>query len=731
MQKIGIVFCLLSLIVPQVIAQHATIYGKVVQENNQEPLPGAHVYFKGTTTGTATNNKGEYSIKRVKPGSYDLVVSFSGFKRVKKNVTLLSGENKFDFTMKESNNNLGEVVVTGTGTAHHLKTSPVPTELISRKAIISSGASDFNDLMMDLSPSFDFSPGVMGSFITLNGLSNDFILILIDGKRIYGDIGGMNDLNRINPDDIEKIEILKGAASLLYGSDAIAGVVNIITKKSKQKVNISNSTRVRKHATIQQSNSVDLNFGKFSWNGNFNHKSSDGWQLSPYEKDDEELVETEAMAQNKYKDHSFSHTITFRATKKLELYAGNSVYQKDLFRPESVGKYGYFYDDKTFESGAKILLNKSDFISLDYNYDRYRYYYKYNQEYEDYVDGEKLINNDQRMNNMRLKYVNKLSDNNKLTVGADYLLEKMVSEKRLVGGEAEANTLALYVQDEMTFFENLDVVAGIRAVKHKEFGSAFTPKVSLLYKLKDFNFRGTYGHGFKTPTVKELYYNYEKTFRGSTTVYMGNTELDPQKSRFASLGIEYNDKVLSISVSAYNNNVDDLIAYESIDLLPGDAEAGIKRRRQHFNVEESLSQGVDFLMNVKLGSGFTLGGGYSYVDAKDETNDVRLEGIAEHYGNVRLGYDHSWKKYKLNANILGRIQGEKFYDDDDGNAKDYNIWKLTTNHTFRNLGHFIVSLSVGIDNIFDYVDDSPYGSHYGTLSPGRTVFFGLNINFAQ
>ena len=96
---------------------------------------------------------------------------------------------------------------------------------------------------------------------------------------------------------------------------------------------------------------------------------------------------------------------------------------------------------------------------------------------------------------------------------------------------------------------------------------------------------------------------------------------------------------------------------------------------------------------------------------------------------MRFSYNHSWKGYRLNANIIGRIQDDKFYDD--GDAKGYDIWKLTTNHRFANIGVFILEAQLGIDNIFDYVDDSPYGSNYGTINPGRTFFAGLTINFAQ
>lgn len=727
MQKFSLVAVLLLFSTLFVHAQNATLRGVVTQTSNKQPLPGANVYFSGTTLGTATNNKGEYRIKNLKPGSYELCFSFSGFHRIKKQVNLVPGENTISIEMEESKKNLGEIVVTGTGTAHHLATAPVPTELFSKKAVVSTGATEFTELMSNLSPSFDFAPGVMGSFITLNGLSNDFILILVDGKRLYGDVGGMNDLNRINPDNIERIEVLKGAASLLYGSDAIAGVVNIITKRSKQNIHVSNTSRIRDYSTFQQNNSVDLNLGRFSLQSTFSRKRSDGWQLSKFEKDDDELVETDAMGQNAYEDYTFSNRLGINITNQLSVYGGISVYEKDVFVPVSVKTYGYYYDDKAFEAGAKWLLKGRNFISFDYNYDKYRYYYRYNQEYKSYAKDEKSINNDQRMNNFRLKYVHKFSKNNKLTLGGDYLREKMVSENRLLDGEADANTTAFYAQEELTFFRNLDIVAGLRVVKHKEFGGAVTPKISALYKWNNINLRGTYGHGFKAPTVKELYYDYER--RG--TVYMGNTDLDPQKSRYYSSGIEFHNSFLTASVTAYINAVDGLITYETVDLLPGDKDKGIKKRRQHYNIDEAKTKGVDFMLNAKLGHGFTAGGGYSLVEAKDEISKERLDGVAKHYGNVRLAYDHSWKVYHLNANILGRMQDEKSYDNGEDNAKAYNIWKLTTNHRFTSLGAFVVELSAGIDNIFDFVDDSPYGSHYGTINPGRTFFMGLKVNFAK
>lgn len=706
-------------------SQNTSLEGQVLDKENNRPLPGAHLYLEGTNVGTASNNRGAFRLGNIKPGTYDLIVSFSGFGRIKKTVELEEGTNSFNFELEPSNNNLGEVVVTGTGTAHHLKKAPVPTELLNAKAVKSVAASRFDDLMISLSPSFDFNPNTMGSFMTLNGLGDDYIVVLINGKRMYGDIGGNTDLNRINPDNIERVEILKGASSLLYGSDAIAGVVNIITKEPQQRVNVSNSTRFRSYNTWQQNNNLDFNFGQFSSHTSFSRKSSDGWQLSKYEDDDGELLETDEKAMKAYEDYTLSQKFDYDVTSRLNVYAQGSFYEKDKFREKSVSSYGYNYQDYTYGAGAKYLLKEKDYISVDYHHDQFLYFYKYNQDSQDFKEGDKKENNDQRLDNVDVKYFNKISSNNKVSVGFNYKNEQMFSEDRVTGGEAGAYTTAVYAQDELTFFGNLDLVAGVRYVKHKEFGNAFTPKVSLLYDLGNVNLRGTYGLGYKAPTLKELYYDYEKRGR----MYMGNTQLEPQKSAFASTGVEFNTRPFSASLTGYRNNVDNMIDYESVDLQPGDEENGIRMRRKHFNIEEARTQGLDFIFDVKAGYGFTLGGGYSLVDVQNLTDDMPLEGVAKHYANVRLAYDQHWNNYSLNANVNGRIQDEKFYEE--GNAKAYNLWDLTTNHRFAGMGDFIFEVSTGIKNIFDFVDDSPLGSRYGTLSSGRTYFLALNINLSK
>ena len=158
---------------------------------------------------------------------------------------------------------LQEVVVTGTGTRHLLKDVPVQTEVITSKMLSQYGGKSLEDILAGLTASFAFNEGDMGSQMQLNGLGNSYVLILIDGKRIHGDVGGENDLSLIDPHNIEKIEIVKGAQSALYGSDAMAGVINIITKKHNEKgVYADNITRYGTHNDLRQHNTLAFGIGK-------------------------------------------------------------------------------------------------------------------------------------------------------------------------------------------------------------------------------------------------------------------------------------------------------------------------------------------------------------------------------------------------------------------------------------------------------------------------------------
>ena len=177
-----------------------------------------------------------------------------------------------------------QTVVTATGTTHLLKDVPVQTEVITSRMLQDYAGRSLEDILGGLTAAFAFNEDDMGSHMQLGGLGNSYILILVDGKRIHGDVGGENDLSLIDPQNIEKIEIVKGASSALYGSDAIAGVINIITRKHREEgLLLENSTRYGSYNDLRQHNAIGLKYGRFSSLTNFQLQHSDGWQNTSVE----------------------------------------------------------------------------------------------------------------------------------------------------------------------------------------------------------------------------------------------------------------------------------------------------------------------------------------------------------------------------------------------------------------------------------------------------------------
>ena len=256
---------------------------------------------------------------------------------------------------------LNEVVVTGTGTEHYLKDAPVQTEVLTGKALDQYQARSIDDLLSGLSPSLTFHDGDMGSHIQLNGLNNDYILIMINGKRMNGDIGGQNDLNQLNPANIERIEIVKGAASSLYGSDAIAGVINIITKRSREKMELTSTTRVGEHGDVRQSASFGFNYGKLKSVTGINFRHTDGWRNTDMQWDQNQLKPGSTMLTvNRSSNYTLSENLEWQVNRKLNLTAEGTYYERWVMRTHGPWKYlpnDFYYRNYTFAAGSRYKLN--------------------------------------------------------------------------------------------------------------------------------------------------------------------------------------------------------------------------------------------------------------------------------------------------------------------------------------------------------------------------------------
>lgn len=656
-----------------------------------------------------------------------------------------------------------EIVVTGTGTEHYLKDAPVQTEVISRKMLDSYAGATLEDILSGLCASFDFSAGDMGANMQLGGLGNGYILILVDGKKMHGDVGGQNNLGLIDPARIERIEIVKGAASALYGSDAIAGVVNIILKKHRENILIENTSRGGSYGEFRQSNTVQFKVGKFTSSTNFQLKHSDGWQNTTYEDPNRyEYPITNSINKtvNRYTDWQVAQRFDYQATKDLSLYADGSFYRKRIYRPCGVPDYktyDFLYRNSSVATGGKLKLKNSNSIMLDVNYDSHAYYYMYtretwDKEYDDsgkeisfpYFPGDKGLQSDQSRLLLQLKGIFNLPYFNRLSVGTDTEINWLDAPRRLDEKDQVSDyTTSFYAQDEWTPIERLNITAGGRLTVNQNFGVRITPKVSALYKLGAFNLRATYSEGFKTPTLKELHYRYIRQM-SIISLNLGNTELDPQTSRYVSGGLEYNGTRFSINVTGYCNWVDNMITLVTIPLsqAPGDLVVTYDpaRVRQYQNMDDARTYGVDVNAKWTPVQSLTLTGGYSYLDTEanqyDEEDQVMkhviIDGMAHHRATVSAIWTHAWRRsnYRLGIGVYGRIQSKRYYQDD-GNGKAYNLWRLNTRHQFKLGKRWTAEVNAGIDNIFNYYETTYHSLNYGTTTAGRTFYGSLMIQFGQ
>ncbi len=662
--------------------------------------------------------------------------------------------------------NLTEVVVTGTGTPHLLQDAPVQTEVITGKMLRNYAGKSIEDILGGLTASFAFSLDDMGSQMQLNGLGNSYILILIDGKRIHGDVGGQNELSLIDPQNIEKIEIVKGASSALYGSDAIAGVVNIITKKHhEQGMLVENTTRVGSYGDVRQHNGLSLRYGKVSSYTNFQLQHSDGWQNTAVEHtlpNEDPITDSRNKTVNRYTNWQVSERITYQPSRDWELYADGSTYWKRIYRVS--GRHPH-YDVKTWDMeyhngsasvGGKWQRSKTDFISLDVDWNRHAYYYYYTattlvEDYEKsagtpyypyypYLPDQKELQSDQQRTMATLKSVFTLPYENRLSAGAEYRYDWLKAPTRVKGGKASDWTAAVYVQDEFNLIPDVNITAGLRFNQNEQFGAKFTPKVSAMWKPGNiWRLRATWSQGFKTPAIRELFYRYVRQMSG-TYLYLGNPDLKPQSSNYFAIGGEYGHNGLNITVTGYYNKVKDMIALVTIPnyQAPDEyiAQYDPVKTRQYQNIEDAKTVGVD--VNVRYNwREFAFGMGYSYLDTDahqydtnhDKMRQVTIDGTAHHKGNFFATWSHRFTPdYQLGIGLYGRMSSTRYYQDD-GNGKGYQIWRISTSHTLGHSTAMSYHIEAGVDNIFNYCDRTPHGLHLGTTTPGTTVYASFTIRF--
>lgn len=696
-----------------------SIKGKIVNAETGQPVDGANIRIDQSLSGCTTNGNGEFIIRNLPEGKHQLRISHVSY--TPKTYQIKGNEEQILIKMEDSFMNLGQVVVTGTGTHHRMTDSPVPISVITAKDIKATNVTSLQEALTKLSPSFSFTTNGMGTTLNMNGLNQDYVLILENGKRLAGD----DTYDRIDLGNVKRIEVLSGAASALYGSDAIAGVINIITDDAKNTVNISSNTRYSSKNRFSQSVNADIQKGKFGSYTSYQRQQADGWQLNPYVEKKGELVETDKEASTKFHSNSVNQRFTFDPTDRLSFYLRGSYYNNDNDRPVTEYKYNILHDNYTYGAGAQYMINRSAYIHADFFSDNFESSYGYIQKSGDFQPGDTEIRKQNKYYNGNVKGIFKLGKYNKLSAGMEFVSEYLKSESDQIENET-MYTMALFAQDEIHLNNHFQAVVGLRYIYHENFHSHATPNVSLMYKVNELNLRAAYAAGFRTPSLSQLYAT--DIAKTNDRLTIGNVNLKPEKNNYLSFNAEYVHSRFSVTASVYYNKVKDMINYRTLSAEEA-AGYGHDEVRQRDNIDEARIKGFNLSANGYLGAGFSITAGYNYTDAKDVKSDQAIDKSIKHIGNFNAQWAHTWNQYRLNININGRIQGKR-YSQTYGYAPKFQTWDLNTRHSF-NLRWFILEPGVGIENIFNYKDDRPWNSNYATLTPGRSAYVSLSLRFKQ
>lgn len=712
------------------------VKGRVVSKETGAPIEGVVIRVSGILGGVTTNTDGIFVIKNIsKEGNYTVRLSHINYFPLQ---SLLSTNNKENvFKLEENYINCEQVVVTGTGTHKRMSKSPIPISVITARDIKNSSATNLEEVLSKLNPSFSFSTNGMGTTMTLNGVEQDYVLVLVNGKKMAGD----DTYKRVNIDNIKRIEVLNGAASALYGSDAIGGVINIITDEPKNEIDIESNTRVLTHGRLTQSVSASVSKGKLSSYTNYRYEQAGNWQHNGI---DEDSLITGKMTSTGFYSHNVDQKFVYDINPNLSVYVNGGYYEyltdrpsntlsqdkkkKDKFKPAYT--YDLLHRDYRYGAGMKYIINKNAYLMADFFSDNAKYEKDYMGNDTKHTNGERTLDKQKHYYNTNVKGIFKLGKKNKLSAGVEYVYEQLKSEKTTSAHAIDEfmYTMSAYAQDEWNIIDGLSAVAGIRYIYHRNFKNYATPNISLMYSYKGFNARASYGRGFRTPDIAQMYTMSES--RGNKLT-IPNDDLKPEKNNYYTLNLEYNTRRFSVRATAFYNDLYDMINYRVLS----DEEAALRGFGEYSTVQERANidrariKGVNVYANAYIGAGFSMGIGYTFNDAHNVTDDKPIDKSVKHTGIVNGSWKHTWDFYELNVNISGRAQGHR-YSERYEESPSFSLWDINTRHKFT-LKNLILEPGIGIENVFDYRDDRLWNNNFATLTPGRSFFVSMNVRFTK
>lgn len=657
-----------------------------------------------------------------------------------------------------SSHDLDEVIVTATRTSRQLSSVPMPVTLITKEQLQKSGSVRLRDILLEQTGITIVSDFGNSEGVQLQGVAADYTLILIDGVPIVGRTSGNIDLNRLTVNNIKQIEIVKGPSSSLYGSEAIGGVINIITEKPKHeqfKGLLSYFARGGAKNELDINTNVVWKKKKLGIVAGINLNSSEGFDLSP-----ETISKTTAAYQN----FTGNLKMMYDFSDKLRGIISQRYFSQNQGDNSEEDK------QEDWNISAKISHKIADNWNLDYTFYGTRYKAESNFNSEETLYNQSLLRPE-------IKSENNFSFGTLITgVGANF----EALERSEFTGIKKINTPYVFGQFDFNPIKNLNIILGARFEDSNQYKSAFTPKLSSSYKVNDWLMaKASVGYGFKAPDFRQLYFNFKNTSSGYIVlgtqtlhdlhgdlpkVQTIEKELKPENSIGYNFGFQVQPiSNLKLNINLFRNDIKDLI--DTFDTQLQASELNLPAGTRTFsyrNIDEVYTQGIEVDANYKINNNFRVLVGYQFLDTGDKNQEEKIKsGIvffrktpaspaqrmtlsnyyglpnrSKHMGNLKLFYENFQHDFSANIRAVYRSKYALFdTNDSQGIIDEFDDFvsantqvNMAVDKTFFKL----MNVQIGVDNLFDergLENKDSFTNNDSVLRLGRTYYGRIQFNF--
>lgn len=620
--------------------------------------------------------------------------------------------------------NLDEVVITGTRVPKLLKDTPVQTTLITSKDIERSDATDIQGLLQAELPGVEFSYA-MNQQVHLNfgGFGGQSLLFLVDGERLAGETLDDVDFSRIDMNNVERIEIVRGASSALYGSNAGGGVINIITKGASKKCDLNLDVRFGQHADRIYMLSLGNNFTHIQ--NSFSVTASKMRSYTVHNEPDAEAAVVSTIFG--HKTLNVREKLVWKPFASLKLSGRAAFYMRELPREiDAPDRYRSY----TGCLKGEWEIGTEDYIEFSYSFDQYDKS-RYNG-----LSGLDIRNYSNVQNSFRALYNHTFINSSILTTGADYMHDYLMNTK-LAGSKKAQDCADVFMQYDWMVSNKWEIVGALRYDYFSDGRmSRVTPKISARYKpMANLNIRAAYGMGFRAPTLKEKYYEFDMA---GIWIVRGNPDLKPETGHNINFSADYTIKQYNITATAYYNHIKNKITTGLPYYLPYNST---QLYLNYENLADYNSCGVEITAQAAWRNGISAKLSYAFTYEKNGRNKDDKEANNQfmptrpHSLTTRVGWDKSFtRNYSIAIDLNGRLlstvsnkEYKDYYDLSKGTVTArypaYTLWKLSVSQKFFDK----IRLTMALDNLFNYRPKYYYLN--APLTDGINLLIGAGVTF--